>query len=177
MKKTIAEITPINEPFGIGENKETILQTYIVRFTDLTSGLMYWIVSNEMKYSEGNTVEVTVENMSKPFKFGNETFNHKVKLTGIASDDTSSQSDTTTPQETQKSLKINLRPNQESIVFQNQSHLVQLWFKDCGVCPDLMDINLATDLQVAWATQGFSKGLMKRFNDFEKYIQEKYHGS
>jgi hypothetical protein len=172
MNKTIAEITPINEPFSIGENKETTLQTYIVRFGDFTSGLLYWNTQYEFKYKEGDTVGVTSENMSKPFKFGNETFNIKVRLTESGSNDTSVKSDTTTPQQ-QKSV---VRPREESIVFQNQSHLIQQYFTNCNICPDLMDINLATDLQVRWATEGFSKELMERFEKFQQYIEEKYKG-
>lgn len=62
----------------------------------------------------------------------------------------------------------------EMIVFQNQSHLVQKYFKDCNICPDLLDICLATDLMVKFAIEGYSADIKTRFDNMEKYLQEKY---
>lgn len=62
----------------------------------------------------------------------------------------------------------------EMIVFQNQSHLVQKHFKDCGICPDLLDICLASDLMVKFAIEGYSPELKTRFDNMEKYLSEKY---
>jgi hypothetical protein len=64
----------------------------------------------------------------------------------------------------------------EIIVFQNQSHLVQKYFNDCGICPDLLDIALATDIMVKFAVNGFNKDLKIRFDNFQKYCDEKYKG-
>jgi len=69
-----------------------------------------------------------------------------------------------------------LRSKDEIIVFQNQSHLVQKFFNDCGVCPDLMDIALATDIMVQFALYGYDKSLKERFDNFQKYVDEKYKG-
>lgn len=66
------------------------------------------------------------------------------------------------------------KTKEESIVFQNQSHLVQQHFQNCGICPDLLDICLATDLMVEFGTKGFSKELKERFDKMETYIQSKY---
>lgn len=62
----------------------------------------------------------------------------------------------------------------EIIVFQNQSHLVQKYFNDCGICPDLMDIALATDIMVEFATKGYSSELKTRFDNFQIYCDNKY---
>ena len=62
----------------------------------------------------------------------------------------------------------------EIIVFQNQSHLVQKYFNDCGICPDLLDIALATDIMVDFAVKGFSKELKTRFDNFQIYCDGKY---
>jgi hypothetical protein len=66
------------------------------------------------------------------------------------------------------------KTKEEQIVFQNQSHLVQKYFNDCGICPDLLDIALATDIMVQFAISGFSKDLKERFDNFQKYCNEKY---
>lgn len=66
------------------------------------------------------------------------------------------------------------RTKEQSIVFQNQSHLVQQHFLNCGICPELFDIALATDLMVDWATDGYSKPLKERFDNMENYLQSKY---
>ena len=67
-----------------------------------------------------------------------------------------------------------LKTKDEVIVFQNQSHLVQKYFNDCGICPDLLDIALATDIMVEFATKGFSKDLKNRFDNFQIYCDGKY---
>jgi hypothetical protein len=67
-----------------------------------------------------------------------------------------------------------VRTKDQSIVFQNQSHLVQRHFQNCGICPDLLDICLATDLMVDFGTNGYSKDLKERFDKMETYIESKY---
>jgi hypothetical protein len=69
--------------------------------------------------------------------------------------------------------KTDMKNKEEIIVFQNQSHLVQKHFDTCGVCPSLLDICLATDLMIKFATEGYSKELKTRFDNFEKYMEEK----
>lgn len=66
-----------------------------------------------------------------------------------------------------------MKSKDEIIVFQNQSHLVQQHFNNCGICPSLLDICLATDLMVKFATEGYSKELKTRFDNFEIYIEDK----
>jgi len=66
-----------------------------------------------------------------------------------------------------------MKTKEEQIVFQNQSHLIQKHFDNCGVCPSLLDICLATDLMVEFATKGYSKELKVRFDNFDKYLNEK----
>lgn len=66
------------------------------------------------------------------------------------------------------------RTKEQAIVFQNQSHLVQRHFDNCGICPELFDIALATDLMVDWAIDGYSKALKERFDNMENYLQSKY---
>lgn len=68
------------------------------------------------------------------------------------------------------------RTKEQSIVFQNQSHLVQKHFQTCGICPTLLDLCLGTDLMVRFATEGYSKELKERFDAYETYIQEQYKG-
>lgn len=64
-----------------------------------------------------------------------------------------------------------LRTKEETIIFQNQSHLVQKWFQDCGVCPTLFEIALATDVMVDFAMYGPSKEVQERFNKLDAYIK------
>lgn len=67
-----------------------------------------------------------------------------------------------------------MKTKEEQIVFQNQSHLVAKHFENCGICPSLLDICLATDLMVDFATKGYSKELKTRFDNMDKYLGEKY---
>jgi len=67
-----------------------------------------------------------------------------------------------------------MKTREETIIWQNQSHLIQRHFSNCGICPDLYDICLATDIMVEFAQKGHSKELMERFTNYEKYIMEKY---
>ena len=67
-----------------------------------------------------------------------------------------------------------MRTKEQQITFQNQSHLIQKHFNDCGICPTLLDVALATELMVLFATEGYSKELKKRFDDFEVYIEKEY---
>lgn len=66
-----------------------------------------------------------------------------------------------------------MKTKEEQIIFQNQSHLVQRYFESCGVCPSLMDICMATDLMVRWATEGYSKELKGRFDNLDNYLESK----
>ena len=66
------------------------------------------------------------------------------------------------------------RSSQHQIVFQNQSHLVQRYFEQCGICPSLEDICLATDLMVRFCKEGYSKELNEIFKRFDIHIQNNY---
>jgi hypothetical protein len=71
------------------------------------------------------------------------------------------------------------RTKEQRIVFQNQSHLVAKYFTDCGICPSLLTIALATDVMVDFALNGPTKAVLERFEKMEKYIQvekEKQNG-
>jgi hypothetical protein len=68
------------------------------------------------------------------------------------------------------------RTESQKIVFQNQSHLVERYFHNCGICPTLKDIGLGTDLMVRFATEGYSKELGEVMDRFDEYIQDKYKG-
>jgi hypothetical protein len=59
----------------------------------------------------------------------------------------------------------------EIIAFQNQSHLVQKYFNDCGLCPSLLTIALATDVMVDFAIHGPTKSVLERFEKMEAFIQ------
>jgi hypothetical protein len=63
------------------------------------------------------------------------------------------------------------RTKEELIVFQNQSSLVQRYFNDCGICPSLLTIALATDVMVDFALNGPTKAVLERFEKMERYIQ------
>lgn len=65
-----------------------------------------------------------------------------------------------------------MRTKEETIIFQNQSHLVQKYFQDCGITPSLLVIANATDLMVQYALNGPKKELLDRFHQMEQYIQE-----
>jgi len=63
------------------------------------------------------------------------------------------------------------RTKEQQIVFQNQSHLVSKYFTDCGICPSLLTIALATDVMVDFALNGPTKSVLERFEKMERYIQ------
>lgn len=67
-----------------------------------------------------------------------------------------------------------MRTKEEQIVFQNQSHLVQKHFENCGICPTLFDVCIATDIMVEFAIKGYSKELKSRFDKMERYFDEEY---
>ena len=68
------------------------------------------------------------------------------------------------------------RPDQDRIMFQNQSHLVENYFNNHGIKPDLYDICLATDLMVEYAKFGSkSQQVKERFDKFQLYIKNKYN--
>lgn len=62
----------------------------------------------------------------------------------------------------------------QQIIFQNQSRLIMDWFNSCGICPDIMDINMVSDLQVIWITEGYSKDLKERYDLMDNYLSDKY---
>jgi len=64
------------------------------------------------------------------------------------------------------------RTKDQIIIFQNQSHLVQKHFNDCGFCPSLLLIALSTDVMVDFAINGPTKEVLARFEKMERYIQE-----
>lgn len=64
-----------------------------------------------------------------------------------------------------------MRTKDEIIIFQNQSHLIQKYFQDCGMCPSLLTIALATDVMVDFAMKGPTKEVLTRFEKMEHYIQ------
>lgn len=64
------------------------------------------------------------------------------------------------------------RTKDQIIIFQNQSHLVQKHFQDCGMCPSLLLVALATDVMVDFAINGPTKTVLERFEKMEKHIQE-----
>jgi hypothetical protein len=72
------------------------------------------------------------------------------------------------------SIKTNnmSRTKDQIIIFQNQSHLVQKHFNDCGICPSLLLVALATDVMVDFAVNGPTKEVLGRFEKMEKYIEE-----
>lgn len=65
-----------------------------------------------------------------------------------------------------------MRTKEETIIFQNQSHLVQKYFDSCGICPSLLTIALATDVMVDFAMKGPTKEVLTRFEKMEAFIQE-----
>jgi len=67
-----------------------------------------------------------------------------------------------------------VKTREETIVFQNQSHLVQRYFQECNICPSLKDICLGTDLMVKFATQGYSKELSETMDRYQEYIKKTY---
>lgn len=64
------------------------------------------------------------------------------------------------------------RTKDQIIIFQNQSHLVQKHFNDCGICPSLLMVALATDVMVDFAMNGPTKEVLTRFEKMEKFIQD-----
>ena len=76
----------------------------------------------------------------------------------------------------QKSIQAAQRENQDRIMFQNQSHLVENYFSHQGIKPELYDICLATDLMVEYVKYGStSKDVRRRFEGFQEYIEKKYN--
>jgi hypothetical protein len=65
------------------------------------------------------------------------------------------------------------RTKDEIIIFQNQSHLVQKWFSECGICPTLFDLALATDVMVDFCINGPTKQVQERFTKLNNYLESK----
>jgi hypothetical protein len=63
-----------------------------------------------------------------------------------------------------------MRTKDEIIIFQNQSKLIQKHFENCGFCPTLLEIALATDVMVDFATKGPTKEVLIRFEKMEAHI-------
>ena len=64
----------------------------------------------------------------------------------------------------------------QQIIFQNQSRLIMDWFNHCGICPDIMDINLVTE-QIITDEQGiYSSGGAFSYQNLILYLIEKYAG-
>jgi hypothetical protein len=66
------------------------------------------------------------------------------------------------------------RINEDRIIYQNQSHLVQKYFEMCGICPDLEDLFRVTDLFVLYVKHGKNESLDKSIEAAQKYINDKY---
>jgi hypothetical protein len=66
------------------------------------------------------------------------------------------------------------RTKEALIVFQNQSHLVQQHFSNCGYCAKLFEVALATDLMVEFAMYGYSSELKKRFDNLEAHMASEH---
>jgi hypothetical protein len=64
-----------------------------------------------------------------------------------------------------------MRTKEETIIFQNQSHLVERHFNNCGYCPTLLEIALATDVMVDFATKGPTKEVLTRFEKMQAHIE------
>lgn len=64
----------------------------------------------------------------------------------------------------------------ETIAFQSSAKLVQEHFKNCGICPELLDICRATELFTRYVIEGRSKELTESFEKMEAYFAEKYKG-
>lgn len=69
------------------------------------------------------------------------------------------------------------RPNEDRIIYQNQSHLVQRYFEMCGICPDLEDLFRMTDMFVTYVKHGGKDERVKNsIQEAQKYLDEKYKG-
>jgi len=66
------------------------------------------------------------------------------------------------------------RSKEALIVFQNQSHLVQQHFSNCGYCATLFEVALATDLMVEFAMYGYSSEIKKRFDNLEAHMKSEH---
>lgn len=71
-------------------------------------------------------------------------------------------------------MEKTIRTKEQSIVYQNQSHLAQKYFEMCGICPELHDICLVSDLLTEYALNGNTTQLKQRFIKMETYLDEKY---
>jgi hypothetical protein len=66
------------------------------------------------------------------------------------------------------------RDTNYTIIYQNQSDKALRWFENCGICPDLLDVCLTSDLMTEFTLTGPTKETMERFKVFKGYIDEKY---
>jgi hypothetical protein len=66
------------------------------------------------------------------------------------------------------------RTKEEVIIFQNQSHLIERHFANCGYCPTLFEIALATDLMVEFVMYGYTPEIKKRFDTMEKHMASEH---
>lgn len=72
--------------------------------------------------------------------------------------------------------KLPTRPNEDRIIYQNQSHLVMNYFTSCGICPDLEDLFRMTDLFVVYVKHGGQKDerIKKSIQEAQRFLNEKY---
>lgn len=77
---------------------------------------------------------------------------------------------------TQANNELPKRPNEDRIMYQNQSHLVMNYFTSCGICPDLEDLFRMTDLFVVYVKCGGQKDerIKKSIQEAQKFLNEKY---
>jgi hypothetical protein len=69
---------------------------------------------------------------------------------------------------------LELRPNEDRIMYQNQSHLAQKYFEMCGICPDLEDLVRITDLLVVCAKHKTNDTIKESLNKAQQHINDKY---
>jgi hypothetical protein len=68
-----------------------------------------------------------------------------------------------------------MRSNEDRIMFQNQSHLVQKYFADCGICPSMWDLARMTDVMVMYVKHGRCEVTETAFKRADEHIKATYN--
>jgi len=69
-------------------------------------------------------------------------------------------------------MKQEIRTKEQSIVWQNQSHLAMSYFNSCGLCPSIFDLCRVTDVLMDYAMNGRTEQSVKKLEAVDKYLNE-----
>lgn len=64
------------------------------------------------------------------------------------------------------------RTKEQSIVWQNQSHLAMNYLSSCGICPSLFELCRVTDVLMEYAMEGRTDIVVKKLEAVDNWLAE-----